>query len=280
MAECPTCNESFKSKRGVKVHHKKEHGESIAGFEKECDNCENKFRDNIKDNGLDNNFCSPECYYEWRSKNLVGNNNPNWSGNYKTYVCDYCGGDFKRNKNNIEDHKFCGEECFSKYLVDNNIYSKDNHPHWSGDRIKKECKFCGESYKVAPGLAEITSFCKQECQANWESKNRTGENHPLWEGGYDSYNKGNWTTVRKKVRKSRPNKCKKCGMKEEQHYDKYDRDLDVHHIKPLKTFDDPNKANNTTNLVVVCKSCHQELEQLSILEQERELGLMEWREAV
>ena len=41
--ECPTCNEVFDSKKGMRVHHTMKHGKSLAIEESECLDCGNTF---------------------------------------------------------------------------------------------------------------------------------------------------------------------------------------------------------------------------------------------
>ncbi len=46
------------------------------------------------------------------------------------------------------------------------------------------------------------------------------------------------------------NKCQNCGMTREEHYDKYNLDIEVHHI-------DYDKTNNSkNNLITLCKKCN------------------------
>jgi 5-methylcytosine-specific restriction endonuclease McrA len=44
------------------------------------------------------------------------------------------------------------------------------------------------------------------------------------------------------------------------HEDECDTELHVHHIIPLREFDEPEEANTLSNLVTVCTSCHGEVE--------------------
>jgi len=59
-------------------------------------------------------------------------------------------------------------------------------------------------------------------------------------------------------------RCQICGMSHEEHHEKYDRDLHVHHIKPLRTFESPKEANKLDNLMTLCASCHAEWEGIPV----------------
>lgn len=49
------------------------------------------------------------------------------------------------------------------------------------DRVRVECEYCGDIYKVPCSRAERgNNFCDQECLAEWCSQ-RTGKEHPLYD---------------------------------------------------------------------------------------------------
>lgn len=85
-----------------------------------------------------------------------------------------------------------------------------------------------------------------------------------------------------------------CGIGSEDHYEKYNCNLDVHHLFGIESFYDrlpiiirtelhtdgppsntaqnaiaevTNRANDPTNLVTVCTPCHNTIERLSVKEQ-------------
>lgn len=65
--ECPTCGREFSSDRGMKVHHKRVHDESIAGREIECGTCGDMFSKTpclIEEHT--HHFCSESCRLEWK----------------------------------------------------------------------------------------------------------------------------------------------------------------------------------------------------------------------
>jgi 5-methylcytosine-specific restriction endonuclease McrA len=62
--------------------------------------------------------------------------------------------------------------------------------------------------------------------------------------------------MRRLVRNRDCFRCQKCGKHEEEH----DTELHVHHIVPLREFDEPEEANTPTNLVTVCPTCHADVE--------------------
>lgn len=65
-----------------------------------------------------------------------------------------------------------------------------------------------------------------------------------------------WEENRDQVRERDNYKCQACGKKESE----MGRKLDVHHIKPFETFDDPAVANLPRNLISLCREHHSQLE--------------------
>lgn len=169
-------------------------------IEKTCDNCGESFETYPS---RDTRFCSEECYGEWRSEELTGENNPNWDGGKKQLRCTWCETEFER---------------------------------WES-------------------LIPEKPFCSYSCRAAWESENRVGENHHQYKGHEDYYGV-NWHKVRRKVLERDAHKCRICGA------DKVEngRSLDVHHVTPIRKFDEPERANTLDNLITLCRTHHRLVE--------------------
>ena len=75
MAKCPTCErDDFRNERMVKIHHKKAHGESIAGVELTCDYCGETYRVPPSTAERGSRFCSRECQTSKQSEEFAGEN--------------------------------------------------------------------------------------------------------------------------------------------------------------------------------------------------------------
>jgi len=145
MVECPTCGrEDFASEMGMKSHHKRTHGESIAGITLECERCGEQYREK-KSRKDRSKYCSREC----REDKVE-------------LVCDFC------NKEYIvwayrSDSRFCSRECTGKHK--STITGKE-HPLYDGgptDEYKKKgwttfsnryrewvgsCEYCGSDEEL------------------------------------------------------------------------------------------------------------------------------------
>lgn len=73
---------------------------------------------------------------------------------------------------------------------------------------------------------------------------------------FEPYYGQNWHEQRQQALERDNYECRVCGLTEEQHQAAHEQSLHVHHIKPLRTFDDPEDANTLDNLVALCKGCH------------------------
>lgn len=86
---------------------------------------------------------------------------------------------------------------------------------------------------------------------------RSGEDHYAWVGteGRSDYGP-RWQEQREKALQRDGYKCQHTGITREEHYKKYDCDLPVHHIIPLRLFDDTSEANHVSNLVTLSEAVH------------------------
>lgn len=83
-----------------------------------------------------------------------------------------------------------------------------------------------------------------------------GKDSPHWTGGYDQYYGKTWSQMRDRVRDRDDNICQLCGIGEKEN----GRKPDVHHIEPVRLFEDPNDAHFMENMIQLCRSCHKKVE--------------------
>ena len=126
----------------------------------------------------------------------------------------------------------------------------ENSPTWNGGKVKLTCLNCRQEFKVHPKRKDTAKFCSHKCLGEWRSKNWKGEDNPSWRGGHPRYYGENWEKQKRKALNRDSHTCQMCGAPEngQRH--------DVHHIKPIREFEDPASANSLDNLVTLCRSCH------------------------
>lgn len=75
----------------------------------------------------------------------------------------------------------------------------------------------------------------------------------LWRSDPNNYGAG-WDKLRQKILLRDSYTCRSCGATISP------SELHVHHVQPFKTFADPAMANQSSNLVTLCASCHNKAE--------------------
>jgi hypothetical protein len=181
--EWDACNDTFGTVRGMKNHHKRVHGVSIAGAKTSCEECGDTFR--RKESHLEyheRNFCSVEC----RNKNdgyrdvvyATGAENHNWKPKIEK-VCEWCDGEFEVIPGRSEQ-RFCSYGCKNEWQSETLVGEKA--PGWDGGETVLECECCGDEYEVYLSHTK-GRFCSLECAGKIHSEYMSGENAPHWDGG-------------------------------------------------------------------------------------------------
>lgn len=69
LTDCPTCGDEFDTEHGMKIHHTRAHGESIAGRDFVCEKCGDEFtKYPSRADRTESNYCSMECCLGDRKK--------------------------------------------------------------------------------------------------------------------------------------------------------------------------------------------------------------------
>lgn len=155
--------------------------------------------------------------------------------------CVVCGDDFTKYPS--QDRVCCSKDCGYKYR---NLPSGENSSLYKPETTV-ECQQCEEEFKADGWKLERGQgrFCSPEC---WS---RYCKEHPE-RRSFNGYGSG-FTEAKRKVRE-RDENCQICGE------DGVEYRLEVHHIKPVKSFDNRSNAHNTDNLVLLCAPCHRHVE--------------------
>jgi hypothetical protein len=117
-------------------------------------------------------------------------------------------------------------------------------------RVHTTCRNCGTPVKriASDAKRKPPQFCSVACIGAFQR----GERNPAWRGGYRPYYGPDWRPLQRDARKRDNYTCQRCGVTQRE----LGRQLDVHHIRPVSSFVDPNDANTIDNVTTLCHSCH------------------------
>jgi len=118
-------------------------------------------------------------------------------------------------------------------------------------------------YSMVPFCRVFGSWSNAKQAAGFEPLRR-GEHHPQWSGGHDAYERygGDWQKQRRKARERDNYECIDCGMDEEDHKERFNKELEVHHLNAPENRDDGHCLDN---LVTLCTICHNNWERVAPL---------------
>lgn len=240
-------------------------------IKKTCPECKESFE--VSQSQKARTYCTKRCAYNARSKPkptcIDCGKELKYLGSLR---CMSCAGKARlpRQKELITTCRACGKTNDKRggFKGERGLCRKCAAP-LSGQnrrrRVQVTCPNCGEIFEIKRYLSQINekSFCKKECYNQWQVKNTVGNKGHNWRGGTVKYYGPNWRQQQRLCRKSANYKCQNCGKPQAENKTA----LDVHHIKPFKSFDyipEQNDnyllANDLSNLMALCRSCHLLLE--------------------
>lgn len=233
MSDCPHCDRAFETEQGLRIHHTKAHGDPLPN--RTCKGCNVDFYDPESRRSYCDD-CGPNS----------GTNNGNWNGAKEETTCHRCGSNFEFYPSNKK-----GVYCPDCVDTADEFLGDAFRP--KGQRVSTECKFCEMQMVVLQSRIENgnSRFCSRQCLAKWLSENVVGESHHQYREGETKY-RGAWWRIRRKALSRDEHRCQNCGVEKEE----IGREPDVHHLKPVRAFDEPQDAHELSNMISLCRSCH------------------------
>jgi len=235
--DCPTCGTTLATRQGMRQHHSKVHGESLPN--RTCNGCDERFYD-PKARRAYCDECNPNA----------GSNNGNWRGGKTETDCVRCGEAFEYYPSD-KPGIYCSG-CIRKGTGLDRL-----GPTRAGPRVELNCEQCGNAFEALRSRVgrRPTRFCSIGCHGEWIAENYNGENHHAWKSGRTEYASG-WLRARRLTLERDDYTCQRCGVSRIE----LDANPHVHHVVPVRTFDEPADAHELTNLVTLCASCHPKVE--------------------
>lgn len=209
--------------------------------------------------GHKHHFCNLACKGAYLSRHVAGKNHHQWTS--IDIPCAVCGKIVQRRPSQMKSraHVFCNRACYCTYQSIHKTGS--NNHNWGG--VAVPCDYCGTMISHPPSQANANKhqFCNKTCHGAYLALHTVGNAHHLWKGGRIDYYGPNWRMQKRAARKRDKYTCQACGKKPKK------RALDVHHIKPFRSFgykpginETYLQANDLTNLISLCNKCHMQAE--------------------
>lgn len=236
--ECPTCGRELSTERGVRQHHTQVHDEPLPN--RTCSDCGTEFYD-PKSRLEYCDDCDPNA----------GSNNGNWDAAKQTASCVECGSTFEYYPSD-KDGVYC-PSC-----IEESDGLLPENPAERMQRVSTDCPACGTEQRVLPSLLGRRKrgvFCDLQCYGEWLSENIVGEDHHCWKDSESPYAHG-WSSVRRAARVRDDFQCRVCGKPKSE----MGRNPDVHHVTPIREFENPSNAHRMDNVISLCRSCHRKAE--------------------
>lgn len=249
---CPTCGDSFDTRRGLGVHHSTSHDERLPN--RDCAECGTAFYSDYE-----KKYCSDACHDA--AVSYEGSDNPNYRGGKESTACEICGSTFGYYPSE-KSGKFCAECVESKRWRTTPALEGTANPRWKGGKRRVSCDVCDREFERYPSaVTGNATLCGRDCLETWVSEEFTGAGHPNWRGGgNEAYGVG-WNSVRERALERDGYACVICGDDAEA----LGRNPDVHHVVPVRVFvESPaltlEDAHTLDNVVSLCIACHRRAE--------------------
>lgn len=224
FSESVTGEKNPRYKEKVKVH---------------CDNCgkeKNVFP--CHDEEYDKHFCDSKCYGEWRSKNLMGANNPKWIGGPE--VCGF----------DAYAEKISFAEDVRRNPEDKNI-------------LQVKCAYCGRWFSPSQkqmaqrirvlfgqkgATGESRFYCSERCKSACPIFRKIWHPEGFSKKAQLATSREVQAQLRQMVLKIDNWACQKCGRTID------NSELHCHHITGVEQ--NPIESADTDNCITLCKRCH------------------------
>lgn len=202
----------------------------------------------------------------WNEAVEAANLNPNHEPKKEKseHTCDWCGSTVYRHDSQVTGSNFyCSRECKHEYQ-EAEVVGKGHH-QWA--RVECRCEYCGTIIYRKPSHLETREkvFCDMTCMGQY----RQSSGNPNWKGGLAEDYGQNWEAVRQEAIERDNQQCQRCGLSSAESLSRYDKSLHVHHLVPRRDFIedgefDAERANQLSNLVTLCPSCHRRWEKIPL----------------
>lgn len=203
---------------------------------KKCLVCGKKFKIRLSPSRIKENrgkYCSGICYHLSRITQKKKN-------------CLFCGKEFFGRKS----RKYCSRYCLAKNTIASYNNFGENHPNWTGGKIKTICNFCKNEFKSYK--SDKRKYCSKSCATN-AMIGVTGERCNHWKGGTTKDRQTlKYYLWRKSVWEKDNFTCQKTGI--------IGKKLHAHHIQNFAQY--PELRFAIDNGITLSEKAHREFHKI------------------
>lgn len=129
--------------------------------------------------------------------------------------------------------------------TDNKYCSFDHYKLYRKQQIRFiPCEACNRP--IRKFNSQQKRFCSTRCAQSKFGEKTSGNKHWNWKGGKATFRGENWKYQAELARQRDNYKCRSCNIEAKE----------VHHLIPFRLFTDYKEANELSNLITLCQSCH------------------------
>lgn len=241
---CLICGKAFTDPKHPNRKYCSQECVHAAQSRKETRNCEICGGDFICIPSKPKRFCSAKCANSRQQKD---------EAKHALFTCKRCGKVFEEYA--YRSPSFCSNQCRSEYAA-RQPKPKARKPL---NRITLNCKVCGKEYQTSIHQIRLRggTCCSRECVNILQSQLKRADGNPNYRGGAVRHRGANWGRQSRAALKRDGYRCQICNKR----LGRKGYDYGVHHIIPYREFDgDFESANQLTNLITLCRSCHAKVE--------------------
>ncbi len=138
----------------------------------------------------------------------------------------------------------CGEKSYGEIQVTTQVMGFKKLRWFTNENLGEE------ALDMPPSVLQTTGYWLSLSEATLASLRESG----AWTNDRNNYG-AEWNRIRESIRARDQYRCQVCGAAET------NRQHDIHHKIPFRSFTSIEEANRAGNLVTLCRTCHQKTEQ-------------------
>jgi len=189
--ECPTCGDTFDTKRGCSIHQSHAHSQEYPWQDEDALREYYVGRELSTREIADEFGCAQRTIMKWLNKHgietrqcLVESPSPKVR-NEETLRRLYKeeGLTVSQVADRLDTHSPTVHRWLDRHDIETRSLEGEDHPMWNGGNATLQCDQCDKEISKKRSEVGERNFCSPECLYEWQSEEKSGEDNHLWAGG-------------------------------------------------------------------------------------------------